>query len=82
MRRRQSIALRTYSFQNTLNRFNLSVVSPLMKGGGGLVVFQTLENGAVDDHFVVLDLPADNSVTKGTSNAGSQYRRGRVGRGE
>ena len=36
-----------------------------MKGSGGLVVLQTLENGAVDDYFVILDFSADNSVIAG-----------------
>ena len=30
---------------------HLLIVSPLVEGGRGLVVFQTLEDGAVDDHL-------------------------------
>lgn len=32
-----------------------------MKSGGGLIVLQTLEDGAIDDDFVVLDLSADDA---------------------
>ena len=31
-------------------------VAPLMERGRGLIVFQALENGTVDDHLVVLQV--------------------------
>lgn len=36
-------------------------VAPLVEGGSGLVVLQALEDGTVDDHLVVLELPADHA---------------------
>lgn len=33
-------------------------VAPLVEGGGGLVVLEALQDGAVDDHLVVLQLAA------------------------
>lgn len=40
---------------------NIFRVAPLMECGGGLVVLQALENRTVDDDFMVLQLPSDDS---------------------
>lgn len=40
---------------------NIFCVAPLMKGGGGLIIFQSFEYRAVDDDFVILQLAADDS---------------------
>lgn len=36
-------------------------VAPLVEGGRRLVVLEALQNGAVDDHLVVLQLAADHT---------------------
>lgn len=39
---------------------HLATVSPLVECRGRLVVLEPLQDGAVDDHLMVLDLPADH----------------------
>lgn len=39
---------------------DLLVVAPLVERGGRLVVLEALQDGAVDDDLVVLQLPADD----------------------
>ena len=43
------------------SRLYLSIVPPLMEGRCSLVVLQTLENGTVDDHFMILNLSSHNA---------------------
>lgn len=40
---------------------DLLVIPPLVKRNRGLVVLESLENRAVDDNLVVLQLPADHA---------------------
>lgn len=43
-----------------IQTINLTLVSPLMKCGRGLVIFQTTNDCTVNDHLMVLQLPAHN----------------------
>jgi len=40
---------------------DLFVVPPLMKRDRGLVILETLEDRAIDDNLVILQLPADHA---------------------
>ena len=44
-----------------IQAINLTVVSPLVKRSGGLIVLQPFEDGAIDNDFVVLNFPTHHA---------------------
>lgn len=48
-------------FTGKVEPIDLLVISPLVKRDRGLIVLESLEDRAVDDNLVVLQLPADHT---------------------
>ena len=47
--------------ESLIYSIHLSIVSPLVKSGGSLIIFQTLEDCTVDDDFVILNFATNDA---------------------